>query len=143
MRGEKCLTAVRTQFENSVVLCFTDNLLRAWKAHSLDPRKIGPNLRKNLSSVFSGILLNSYEILSNQTVLAIVLEPLELGTLRGKVVNAEGIVVPGYEMKLQSPLKTSGPCGKFSNTQRACAAANQGVFCRQWHALVKKHNAES
>ena len=45
-------------------------------------------------------------MLNNQAALAIVLEPLELGTLKGKVVNTEDIVVPGYEMKIQSPLKT-------------------------------------
>jgi hypothetical protein len=56
--------------------------------------------------MYQRVSVDSLEILSNQTVLAIVLEPLELGTLRGKVINAEGIVVPGYEMKLHSTLKT-------------------------------------
>ncbi len=50
--------------------------------------------------------MDSLAILNNQASLTIVLEPLELGTLKGKVVNIEGIVVPGYEMKMQSSLKT-------------------------------------
>jgi hypothetical protein len=56
--------------------------------------------------MYQRVSVDSLEIFNNQTVLALVLEPLELGTLRGKVINAEGIVVPGYEMKLHSTLKT-------------------------------------
>jgi len=56
--------------------------------------------------MYKRVSMDSLTILNNQTTLAIVLEPLELGTLKGKVVNIENIVVPGYEMKIQSPLKT-------------------------------------
>jgi hypothetical protein len=56
--------------------------------------------------MYKRVSMDSLAILNNQAALAIVLEPLELGTLKGKVVNTEGIVVPGYEMKIQSPLKT-------------------------------------
>jgi hypothetical protein len=54
--------------------------------------------------MYQRVSIDSLEILNNQTVLAVVLEPLKLGTLKGKVVNTEGIVVPGYEMKIRSPL---------------------------------------
>ena len=56
--------------------------------------------------MYKRISMDSLAILNNQVALPIVLEPLELGTLKGKVVNTENIVVPGYEMKIQSPLKT-------------------------------------
>jgi hypothetical protein len=56
--------------------------------------------------MYKRVSMDSLAILNNQAALAIVLEPLELGTLKGKVVNTEGIVVPGYEMRMQSPLKT-------------------------------------
>jgi hypothetical protein len=56
--------------------------------------------------MYKRVSMDSLAILNNPAALAIVLEPLELGTLKGKVVNTEGIVVPGYEMKIQSPLKT-------------------------------------
>jgi len=56
--------------------------------------------------MYKHVSMDSLAILNNQVMLAIVLEPLELGTLKGKVVNTENIVVPGYEMKIQSPLKT-------------------------------------
>ena len=36
-----------------------------------------------------------------------------------------------------------GPYGNFSDAQSGCVGANQGVFRSQWHALAKKHNAES
>jgi hypothetical protein len=56
--------------------------------------------------MYRRVAMDSLVILNNQTTLAIVLEPLELGTLKGKVVSTENIVVPGYEMKVQSPLKS-------------------------------------
>ena len=56
--------------------------------------------------MYKRVSMDSLAILNNQAALAIVLEPLELGTLKGKVVNTEGIVVPGYQMRIQSPLKT-------------------------------------
>ena len=56
--------------------------------------------------MYKRVSMDSLAILDNQASLAIVLEPLELGTLKGKVVNTEDIVVPGYEMKIQSPLKS-------------------------------------
>jgi hypothetical protein len=56
--------------------------------------------------MYQRVSVDSLEIFNHQTMLSIVLEPLELGTLRGKVINAEGNVVPGYEMKLRSTLKT-------------------------------------
>jgi len=56
--------------------------------------------------MYKRVSIDSLTILNNQTALEIVFEPLELGTLKGKVVNTENIVVPGYEMKIQSPLKT-------------------------------------
>ncbi|MCP4874125.1 MAG: carboxypeptidase regulatory-like domain-containing protein [Gammaproteobacteria bacterium] len=56
--------------------------------------------------MYKRVSMDSLAILNNQTALAIVLEPLELGRLKGKVVNTEGIVVPGYEMRIQSALKT-------------------------------------
>ena len=55
--------------------------------------------------MYKRISMDSLAILNNRAALAIVLEPLELGTLKGKVVSTENIVVPGYEMKIQSPLK--------------------------------------
>ena len=56
--------------------------------------------------MYKRVSMDSLAILNNKVALAIVLEPLELGTLKGIVVNTENIVVPGYEMKIQSPLKT-------------------------------------
>lgn len=56
--------------------------------------------------MYQRISMDSLAIMNNQTTLAIVLEPLELGTLKGRVVNTENIVVPGYKMKIQSPLKS-------------------------------------
>ena len=56
--------------------------------------------------MYKRVSMDSLAILNNQVSLAIVLEPLVLGTLKGKVVNTEDIVVPGYEMKIQSPLKS-------------------------------------
>ena len=56
--------------------------------------------------MYKRISMDSFAILNNQVALPIVLDPLELGTLKGKVVNTENIVIPGYEMKIQSPLKT-------------------------------------
>lgn len=56
--------------------------------------------------MYKRISMDSLAILNHQAALAIVLEPLELGTLKGKIVNTENIVVPGYKMKIQSPLKT-------------------------------------
>jgi hypothetical protein len=56
--------------------------------------------------MYKRVSMDPLEILTNQTTLAIVLEPLKLGTLKGHVVNTDGIVVPGYEMRMQSPLKT-------------------------------------
>jgi hypothetical protein len=58
------------------------------------------------TGMYKRVSMDTLEILTNQTTLAIVLEPLELGTLKGKVVNTEGIVVPGYELRIQSPLKS-------------------------------------
>ncbi len=56
--------------------------------------------------MYQRVSMDSLAILNNQATLAIVLEPLELGTLKGKVVNTENSAVPGYEMKIQSPLKS-------------------------------------
>lgn len=56
--------------------------------------------------MYKRVLMDSLAILNNQASLAIVLEPLELDTLKGKVINTIDIVVPGYAMKIQSPLKT-------------------------------------
>ncbi len=55
--------------------------------------------------MYKRVSIDSLEILTNQGALSIVLDPLELATLKGRVVNVEGIVVPGYEMRIQSPLK--------------------------------------
>ena len=56
--------------------------------------------------MYKRISMDSLAILNNQVALPIVLEPLELGTLKGKIVDTENIVVPGYEMKIQSSLKS-------------------------------------
>lgn len=56
--------------------------------------------------MYKRISMDSLAILNNRAALTIVLEPLELGILKGKVVSTENIVVPGYEMKIQSPLKS-------------------------------------
>ena len=56
--------------------------------------------------MYQRVSMDSIVILNNQAALAIVLQPLELGLLKGKVVNTEDIAVPGYEMKIQSPLKS-------------------------------------
>jgi len=56
--------------------------------------------------MYKRVSMDSIAILNNQAALAIVLQPLELGLLKGKVVNVEDIAVPGYEMKIQSPLKS-------------------------------------
>jgi hypothetical protein len=66
-----------------------------------------PDYRISVSPIgmYKRVSMDSLAILTNQAALSIVLEPLELGTLKGKVVNTEGIVVPGYEMRIQSPLK--------------------------------------
>ena len=55
--------------------------------------------------MYKRVSIDSLEILTNQGALSIVLDPLALATLKGKAVNVEGIVVPGYEMRIQSPLK--------------------------------------
>ncbi|MCZ6883646.1 MAG: carboxypeptidase regulatory-like domain-containing protein [Gammaproteobacteria bacterium] len=66
-----------------------------------------PDYRLSVSpkGMYKRVSMDSLAILSNQTGLSIVLEPLEIGTLKGKVVNIENIAVPGYEMKIRSPLK--------------------------------------
>ena len=66
-----------------------------------------PDYRLSVSpkGMYKRVSMDSVAILNNQVALPIVLEPLEVGTLKGKVVNTENIVVPGYEMKIQSPLK--------------------------------------
>jgi hypothetical protein len=56
--------------------------------------------------MYKRVSMDSIAISNNQAALAIVLQPLELGLLKGKVVNVEDIAVPGYEMKIQSPLKS-------------------------------------
>ncbi|MCP4334985.1 MAG: carboxypeptidase regulatory-like domain-containing protein [Gammaproteobacteria bacterium] len=56
--------------------------------------------------MYQRVSMDSLAILDHQVTLTVVLQPLESGTLRGKVVNTENIVVPGYEMKIQSSLKS-------------------------------------
>ncbi len=56
--------------------------------------------------MYKRVSMDALEILTNQTTLSVVLEPLEFGTLKGKVFNTEGLVVPGYELRIQSPLKS-------------------------------------
>ena len=72
-------------------------------------RKILPASDYQLSvspkGMYKRIAMDSLVILTNEGALSIVLEPLELAKLKGKVVNVEGIAVSGYEMRIQSPLK--------------------------------------
>jgi hypothetical protein len=57
------------------------------------------------SGMFKRVVRESVSIESDQTELSIVLQSLPLAVLKGRIIDSDGIAVPEYEFKAQSPKK--------------------------------------
>ena len=58
------------------------------------------------NGMFKRVVKEPVSIVLDQTELPIVLHPLLVATLKGKIVNIEGVAIPKYEFKVQSPEKS-------------------------------------
>ena len=56
--------------------------------------------------MFKRYVRESVNLTADQTVLSVVLLELPVGTLRGEVVNSNGIKIPGFGIKVRSPEKS-------------------------------------
>ncbi len=56
--------------------------------------------------LYQRVSMESLAISNNQIGLPITLHSMESGTLNGRVVNLEGVAIPNYDIKIQSPLKS-------------------------------------